>query len=49
MKRLIALCDKAPATPFDVVRDVEKQFRKKFFEFFDVELVGPACTAYVCA
>jgi aarF domain-containing kinase len=48
VKRLIALCDKAPATPFDVVRDVEKQFGKNFFEFFDVVLVGSACTAYVC-
>jgi aarF domain-containing kinase len=31
VKRLITLCDKAPAAPFDVVRDVDKQFEKIFF------------------
>ncbi|KAL5673054.1 hypothetical protein ACJX0J_017360, partial [Zea mays] len=51
VKRLVTLCDKAPATPFDVVRDVvEKQFMKNFddiFEFFDVEPVGSASIAQV--
>ncbi|XP_062207826.1 uncharacterized protein LOC133909421 [Phragmites australis] len=51
VKRLVMLCDKAPATPFDVVRDVvDKQFGKNFdeiFEFFDVEPVGSASIAQV--
>ncbi|OEL25363.1 hypothetical protein BAE44_0013619 [Dichanthelium oligosanthes] len=51
VKRLVTLCDNAPATPFDVVRDVvEKQFGKNFddiFEFFDVEPVGSASIAQV--
>ncbi|KAF8755797.1 hypothetical protein HU200_011269 [Digitaria exilis] len=51
VKRLVTLCDKAPATPFDVVKDVvEKQFGRSFdelFEFFDVEPVGSASIAQV--
>ncbi|GJM92161.1 hypothetical protein PR202_ga08596 [Eleusine coracana subsp. coracana] len=51
VKRLITLCDKAPATPFDVVREVvEKQFGQNFddiFECFDVEPVGSASIAQV--
>jgi len=51
VKRLVTLCDQAPATPFVVVRDVvEKQFGKNFddiFEFFDVEPVGSASIAQV--
>ncbi|XP_052140186.1 uncharacterized protein LOC127760018 isoform X1 [Oryza glaberrima] len=51
VKRLVTLCDKAPATPIDVVRDVvEKQFGKSFddiFECFDVEPVGSASIAQV--
>ncbi|TKW18287.2 hypothetical protein SEVIR_5G423900v4 [Setaria viridis] len=51
VKRLVTLCDKAPATPFDVVRDVvERQFGKSFddiFEEFDVEPVGSASIAQV--
>ncbi|RLN24178.1 hypothetical protein C2845_PM07G31890 [Panicum miliaceum] len=51
VKRLVTLCDRAPATPYDVVRDVvEKQFGKNFddiFEFFDVEPVGSASIAQV--
>ncbi|WVZ67761.1 hypothetical protein U9M48_016801 [Paspalum notatum var. saurae] len=53
VKRLVTLCDKAPATPFDVVKEVvEKQFGKNFddvFEFFDVEPVGSASIAQACA
>ena len=53
VKRLVTLCDRAPATPYDVVRDVvEKQFGKNFddiFEFFDVEPVGSASIAQVRA
>jgi aarF domain-containing kinase len=51
VKRLVTLCDKAPATPFDVVREVvEKQFGQNFddiFECFDVEPVGSASIAQV--
>ncbi|AQK98918.1 Protein kinase [Zea mays] len=51
VKRLVTLCDQAPSTPFDVVRDVvEKQLGKNFddmFEFFDVEPVGSASIAQV--
>uniref|UniRef100_A0A0E0JSE4 ABC1 atypical kinase-like domain-containing protein n=1 Tax=Oryza punctata TaxID=4537 RepID=A0A0E0JSE4_ORYPU len=51
VKSLVTLCDKAPATPIDVVRDVvEKQFGKSFddiFECFDVEPVGSASIAQV--
>ncbi|BAB90550.1 ABC transporter-like protein [Oryza sativa Japonica Group] len=51
VKRLVTLCDNAPATPIDVVRDVvEKQFGKSFddiFECFDVEPVGSASIAQV--
>ncbi|TVU36132.1 hypothetical protein EJB05_18048 [Eragrostis curvula] len=51
VKRLVTLCDQAPATPFDVVRDVvEKQFGQNFddiFECFDVEPVGSASIAQV--
>ncbi|KAL5223340.1 hypothetical protein ABZP36_028053 [Zizania latifolia] len=51
VKRLVTLCDKAPATPIDSVRDVvEKQFGKSFddiFECFEVEPVGSASIAQV--
>lgn len=51
VKRLVTLCDKAPATSFDVVREVvEKQFGQNFddiFESFDVEPVGSASIAQV--
>lgn len=53
VKRLVTLCDQAPSTPFDVVRNVvEKQLGKNFddmFEFFDVEPVGSASIAQVRA
>ncbi|ONL96183.1 hypothetical protein ZEAMMB73_Zm00001d028489 [Zea mays] len=49
LPRLVTLCDQAPSTPFDVVRNVvEKQLGKNFddmFEFFDVEPVGSASIA----
>lgn len=51
VKRLVTLCDKAPSTPIEVVRDVvEKQFCKSFdeiFDFFEVEPVGSASIAQV--
>ncbi|ONL96184.1 hypothetical protein ZEAMMB73_Zm00001d028489 [Zea mays] len=51
LPRLVTLCDQAPSTPFDVVRNVvEKQLGKNFddmFEFFDVEPVGSASIAQV--
>ncbi|KAF0900952.1 hypothetical protein E2562_037086 [Oryza meyeriana var. granulata] len=51
VKRLVTLCDKAPATPIYVVRDVvEEQFGKSFddiFECFNVEPVGFASIALV--
>ncbi|KAL6613986.1 hypothetical protein ACP70R_036256 [Stipagrostis hirtigluma subsp. patula] len=50
VKRLVTLCDKAPATPFRVVKDVvEKQFGNfdEIFECFEVEPVGSASIAQV--
>ena len=51
VKRLVTLCDQAPATPFPVVRQIlEEELGKKFgdiFERFDVDPVGSASIAQV--
>ncbi|KAM0925639.1 hypothetical protein ACQ4PT_004068 [Festuca glaucescens] len=51
VKRLVTLCDKAPSTPIEVVREVvERQFCKSFdeiFDHFEVEPVGSASIAQV--
>uniref|UniRef100_A0ACD5XER5 Uncharacterized protein n=1 Tax=Avena sativa TaxID=4498 RepID=A0ACD5XER5_AVESA len=51
VKRLVTLCDKAPSTPIEVVREVvERQFCKNFdeiFDYFEVEPVGSASIAQV--
>jgi aarF domain-containing kinase len=51
VKRLVTLCDKAPSTPIEVVREVvERQFCRSFdeiFDYFEVEPVGSASIAQV--
>nr|DAD30670.1 TPA_asm: hypothetical protein HUJ06_009521 [Nelumbo nucifera] len=51
VRRLVTLCDKAPATPFDVVQLViEKELGRsvsEMFERFDVEPLGSASIAQV--
>lgn len=51
MRRLVTLCDQAPATPFDVVQRVlEKEFGQnvgELFERFDVFPIGSASIAQV--
>lgn len=51
MKKLVTLCDQAPATPFDVVQRVlEKdlgQSISEIFEKFDVNPLGSASIAQV--
>ncbi|KAG1358899.1 putative aarF domain-containing protein kinase 1-like [Cocos nucifera] len=51
VRRLVALCDKAPATPIEVVRSIlEKELGQTFtemFESFDAEPIGSASIAQV--
>lgn len=51
VRRLVTLCDQAPATPFDVVQRVmEKEFGQsvgEMFERFDVDPLGSASIAQV--
>lgn len=51
VKRLVTLCDQAPATPFDVVqRVVEKELHRSLdevFEKFDPDPLGSASIAQV--
>lgn len=51
VKRLVTLCDHAPATPFDVVQHVvEKELHRSLgevFETFDPEPLGSASIAQV--
>jgi hypothetical protein len=51
VRRLVTLCDRAPATPFDEIRLVlEKDLGRgvgEMFERFDVEPIGSASIAQV--
>lgn len=51
VKRLVTLCDQAPATPFDVVQHVvEKELHRSLgdvFETFDPDPLGSASIAQV--
>ena len=51
VRRLVTLCDRAPATPFDAIQPVlEKELGQSvggIFERFDVEPIGSASIAQV--
>lgn len=51
VKRLVTLCDQAPATPYNVIRVVlEKEFGQsidELFEYFDKDPLGSASIAQV--
>lgn len=51
MKRLVTLCDQAPATPYDVIKvELEKELGRsvdELFERFDVNPLGSASIAQV--
>lgn len=51
MKRLVTLCDQAPATPYDEIKNVlEKEYGHgidELFERFDVNPLGSASIAQV--
>ena len=51
VKRLVTLCDQAPATPFEVVQEIlESELGQSFdetFERFDVNPIGSASIAQV--
>lgn len=51
MRRLVTLCDQAPATPYNVIRAVlEKELDQNvddLFESFDVDPMGSASIAQV--
>lgn len=52
VKRLVTLCDQAPATPYNVIKaELEKELGQsidELFETFDANPLGSASIAQVC-